>query len=118
MVFNVKVIPSHTISFVSKKEEISGIDENVAKRTSVSNKGGSTSGCNFYSLEDETLELVLMLIKQRANVGITHHLHGDVLPGDHGCVGATQGEDHCICQNKVTMTEIPEINSIYTKSFI
>ena len=59
-----------------------------------------------------------MLIKQRVNVGITHHLHGDVLPGDYWCVGATQWGDHCICQNKVTMTEIPEINSIYTKSFI
>ena len=75
-------------------------------------------GCNFYSLEEETLELVLMLIKQRANVGLTHDLHGDDLPGEQECVGATQGGDHCICQNKVTMTEIPEINSIYTKSFI
>ena len=81
-------------------------------------KGKIHSGCNFYSLEEETLELVLMLITQRANVGITHHLHGDTFPGDHGCVGATEGGDHCICQNKVTMTEIPEINSIYIKSFI
>ena len=86
---------------MSKKgRNLCGINENVAERTSVSKKGRSTSGCNFYSLDEETLELVLMLIKQRANVGITHHLHGDVLPGDHGCVGATQGGDHYICQTK------------------